>query len=285
MRSTKVISTEKSQVLATRVAEELRVPVVDTRFSRFPDGELYLRAGELDDEMVIVSSVVDNDALVQLLLLIDACDGSSNTLVIPYLAYARQDKRFNPGEPISIRAVARALSHGVREIFVVNIHQPDALRYFRVTAANISIAPAVGRYIQSLEVSNPLILAPDEGAIAFAGDVAAVGGWDCDFLEKNRISSDEIRINPKSLNVSSRDVVLVDDIISTGGTLATAAGMLYRQGAATVHAACVHGVLSTGAYARLRSVGIATVASSDTYERACSCIPAAGEIARAIRPC
>ena len=107
----KVICTEKSQILATRLAKALKTTVVNVRYSRFPDGELYLVAGELDDETIIVSSVVDNDALVQLLLLIDACEGSELRLVIPYMGYARQDKQFRQGEPLSARAVALSLIH------------------------------------------------------------------------------------------------------------------------------------------------------------------------------
>lgn len=81
----KVICTEKSQILATSLARALKTSVVEVKYSRFPDGEQYLITGELDDETVIVGSVVDNDALVQLILLIDACDSSENQLVLPYM--------------------------------------------------------------------------------------------------------------------------------------------------------------------------------------------------------
>ncbi|MDN7024696.1 ribose-phosphate diphosphokinase [Methanoculleus sp. FWC-SCC1] len=281
----KIISTERSQVLAARISESAGIQLLDTKFSRFPDGELYLRTGETDAETVIVSSIVDSDTLVQTLLAVDACDTSRNTLVIPYLGYARQDKRFNPGEPISARAIARALSRGVDEIFVVNIHDPGVLQYFDAPASNISTAPAIGEYIRQSGMDDPLVLAPDDGAARFAADIARVGGWDTDHLEKTRISGVEVRMEPKHLPVDSREVIIVDDIISTGGTLATAAGMLSRQGAAAVHAACVHGVLSSGAYARLRAAGVASVASSDTYENATSCISAADAIAERIRRC
>ena len=279
----RIISTERSQVLAARVAEKLATPLVETKFTRFPDGELYLRCGELDDETLIVSSVVDNDMLVQTLLAIDAADRSRNTLVVPYLGYARQDRRFSPGEPISARAVARALSTGVERVYVVNIHDPCALDHFSVPAKNVTIAPAVAGYVGDLRLKNPLILAPDEGAVGFAADVAAVGGWDCDHLEKTRLSGEEVRIAPKTVDAADREVVIVDDIISTGGTLATAACMLREQGAASIHAACVHGVLTNGAYTRLRAAGVSSVVSSDTYENASSFISAASAIATAIR--
>lgn len=279
----KVICTEKSQVLATHIARALKTTVVSVRYSRFPDGEHYLVTDETDDEMVIVGSVVDNDSLVQLMLLADACDRSTNHLVLPYLAYARQDKRFRPGEPVSSRVIARALSMGVSDVITVNIHDSGVLKSFTVPAQNLSLAAGIGSYIRTLGLKNPLILAPDEGAMHFAENVASAGGWECDHLEKTRLSGVEVKMAPRQLSAKSRSVVIVDDIISTGGTIATAAGMLCQQGADDVCAACVHGVFTGGAYARLMATGIRDVVCSDTIERSCSRISAAEEIARAVR--
>jgi ribose-phosphate pyrophosphokinase len=279
----KVISTEKSQILATSLARALKIPVVDVKYSRFPDGEQYLITGELDDKTIIVGSVVDNDALVQLLLMIDACDSSDNQLVLPYMGYARQDRRFRQGEPVSARAIAQALSRGVREIITVNIHQQEVLKYFGVPVRNISLARDIGSYIKTLDLDNPLIIAPDEGALAFAEHVASAGGWDVNHLEKTRLSGVEVKMNPKQLCAASRSVIIVDDIISTGGTIATAAGILYEQGAKDVFAACVHGVLTGGAYVHLMTAGIREVICSDTIERGCSKITAADQIAQIIK--
>jgi ribose-phosphate pyrophosphokinase len=278
----KVICTEKSQILATRLARAQKTKVVDVKYSRFPDGELYLVTGELDNETVIVSSVVDNDSLVQLLLLIDACEGSDIRLVIPYMGYARQDRQTRKGEPLSARAVARAISRGVSECITVNIHEPEVLRFFSAPSRNISLATNIGAYIKTLDLNNPLILAPDEGARTFAGEVASAGGWEYDHLEKTRLSGELVTMAPKALSAVSRSVVIVDDIISTGGTIATAAGMLYGQGARDVHAACVHGVLTGGAYVRLMEAGIRDVICSDTIERGCSKISAADQIAHTL---
>jgi len=279
----KVICTEKSQILATRLARAQKTTVVDVKYSRFPDGELYLVTGELDDETVMVSSVVDNDSLVQLLLLIDACENSDIRLVIPYMGYARQDRQDRKGEPLSARAVARAISRGVSECITVNIHEPDVLRFFNAPARNISLARDIGAYIKTLNLTNPLILAPDDGALAFAGQVASAGGWEYDHLEKTRLNGEQVTMAPKALSAASRPVVIVDDIISTGGTIATAAGMLSTQGATDVYAACVHGVLTGGAYVRLVEAGVRDVICSDTIERGCSRVSAADQIAHALQ--
>lgn len=279
----KVISTESSQILAARVAREAGLDIVDVRFSRFPDGEMYLRAGPIDDEMIIIGSTADSDALVQLLLLVDACENSRNVLVLPYMGYARQDKQFNPGEPLSARAVARALSVGVSRVLTVNIHDENVLAHFRVPAAGISLAGEIGEYLKTMDLSRPLILAPDEGAAKFGEMVAsAAAGWESDHLQKTRLSGEEVRMEPRNLEAESRDVVIVDDIISTGGTLAKATQMLYEQGARNVYAVCVHGVMTGGAHTHLLAAGIREVVCSDTIERGCSRYSAAREIVSGI---
>ncbi len=279
----KVISTESSQILGSRVASALRVPITDVRFSRFPDGELYLQAGPIDREMTIVGSIVSNDSLVQLMLLVDACEGADCRLVVPYMGYARQDKRFHPGEPLSARAIARAISTGISDVITVNIHEESVLGHFDVPARSVSLAGEIGRYLNQSVLEDPLVLAPDEGAMDFAAGVAALGGWETDHLVKTRISGEEVSMTPKKLDAAGRDVFIVDDIISTGGTIATAAGMLSRLGAQSVSAACVHGVLSAGAWTHLAAAGIRDLVCSDTIERGCSRISAAPVIAGALR--
>jgi ribose-phosphate pyrophosphokinase len=281
----KVVCTECSQILGSRLAEAIGADLVEVKFSRFPDGELYLRTGPVDREMVVVGAVTSPEALVQLILLIDACETSMDRLVIPYMGYARQDKRFNPGEPVSARAMAKVLSRGVAEVFTVNIHDEDVLCNFEVPATGVSLERELGAHIGGMGLGKPLILAPDEGAAAFAIEVAAAGQWDCDHLVKTRLSGEEVQMEPKHLDVSGRDVVIVDDIISTGATIATAARMLRSQGARNLYAACVHGVFTEGAYARLKAGGVRTVVCSDTIERASSTFSAAPAIVRALTGC
>lgn len=278
----KIVSTEPSQVIAGRIADALNIPIVDVKFSRFPDGEHYLCANGLDTDMIIVGSVVDSDSLIQLVLLIDACEGLNNRLVIPYLGYARQDKRFRQGEPVSARAVSRLLSRGVRQCITVNIHDKKILSFFESPASDVSLAQDVGTYIRDMDLNDPLILAPDDGAAAFAGQVAKTGPWDHDHLEKTRISGDDVRMARRTLSASDRPVVIVDDIISTGGTIATAADMLREQGAGEIFAACVHGVFTGGAFARLKAAGMKDIVCSDTIERGCSRYSAAQRIAEAL---
>ncbi len=278
----KVACTGRSRAIGARIAEHLGAGVVETSLSRFPDGEIYLRTGPLDETTVVVGSLLSGDSLVELLLLIDACHRSEVLLVIPYLGYARQDREFRPGEPVSARAMAQALSHGVSRVVTVNVHKESVLSHFAVPASQVNLAPEVGEYISGLGLENPLILAPDKGAEPFAAAVASRGGWEVDHLEKTRISGEEVRVEPRKGNPWTGDVVLVDDIISTGGTIATATRMLRARGAKGVHAVCVHGLFAGSARDLLRSAGIGQLAASDTIESPNSLYSASGPIAKAL---
>jgi ribose-phosphate pyrophosphokinase len=281
----KVVSTEKSQVLGGRISKELGAEFAETQFGRFPDGEQYLQVGTLDKETVIVGSVVDSDTFVQLLLLIDACEGSSATLVLPYLGYARQDRRFREGEPLSARAVARALSSGIRRVITVNVHKESVLGHFGTAATSVTLADDLGHCIGATALVDPLILAPDKGAVEFSRAVARAGGWETGHLEKVRVSPEEVQIEAAGFDVVDRNIFIVDDIISTGGTIATATRLLYDQGARTVHAGCVHGVFAGTSYANLSRAGVAELLASDTIEGPCSRYSAARAIATEVRRC
>ena len=269
-------------MLAARIAGELGAGVAETRFSRFPDGEHALQRGALDGETVVVGSVTDADSLVQLLLLLDTCRESEVSLVVPYLGYARQDRAFREGEPVSARAIAGALGRGIARAVTVHVHKETVLPYFGVPSRNVTLEGAIADYIGGLDLTRPVILAPDHGALVFARIVASRGGWEAEHLEKTRISGTEVRMEARNLDARGRDVVMVDDIISTGNTLAAAAKMLRAAGARGVHAIGVHGVFVGGALDLLKGAGIREIACSDTIESGSSRFSAAGAIASAL---
>jgi len=286
---TAIVCTQSSQVLASRLAEKLTCSLIPVMRRRFPDGEMYVRI-EFPPEnppkkIILIGSTSNHDDIIELLLLNDACGKREIILVLPYMGYARQDQLFNPGEGVSARAIARILGAGVSQVITVNIHKEGILSEFSVPARNISLAKEIAEHINAViaKDAKPLLLAPDGGALGLVQSIAAIYDFDYDYLSKRRISSEEVIIEAKSISVRDRDLVIIDDIISTGGTLATSAEMLIAQGAAKVHAICVHGVFIQGAYTRLKHCGIEYLCSSDTIESAGSGFSAAPAIARAIR--
>jgi ribose-phosphate pyrophosphokinase len=143
--------------------------------------------------------------------------------------------------------------------------------------------PLLGKYIGSIGLDNPVIIAPDEGAAHLARRAASELGIDHDYLEKTRLSGEKVVLKAKKLDVKARDVVIVDDMISTGGTMAETISLLREQGARNVYAACIHPVLSSNAVLKLYDAGTKDIIATDTIEKVVSKVTAAPIIAEAIR--
>lgn len=279
----KIIGGPASQLLASRVAKALECELALCQFKTFPDNEMYVRVmDDIGDEVVIVQSTVTDSNLVALLQLIDACSTADHVhVVIPYMGYARQDKQFNPGEALSARAVARTIE--ADNVVTVNIHETSVLDHFRCKAMDVNAAPLVGQYIQDMDhFRQPVILAPDGGARELAASAAEELGIDYDYLEKKRLSGDKVQVSAKNLDVAGRDVVILDDIVSTGGTMAEAVRMLNTQGAAGVYVACIHPVLTGSAINKLYHSGVADIIATDTIEKALSMVSVAPLLAKTI---
>ncbi|MBU4339369.1 MAG: ribose-phosphate diphosphokinase [Euryarchaeota archaeon] len=278
-----IIGGPASQLLAGRVSEILKDNLLVSEFKKFPDGELYTRILDMisgGDVTIIQSTVTDSD-LVSLLQLIDACrDAARINVVIPYMGYARQDKQFKPGEPVSARAIARAIKADT--VYTINIHDESILSHFEAKAVNLDATPVIGKYIKDLKLKDPLIISPDDGAIGLAQNASKDLGIDYDFLEKTRLSGETVSIKPKNLAVKGRDVIILDDIISTGGTMAQTITLLRSQGAHDVYTACVHPVLSNNAVLKLFKAGVKGIISTDTIDKGVSVVSAAPVIAKVI---
>jgi len=278
-----ILSGSASQSLAAELAAELGEPLAPVEFERFPDGELIARIGDAaPDRAVVVASTPTGDAHVELLQLQDAAReaGASEVVtVLPYMGYARQDAAFAPGEPVSARAVARAVSAGTDRTLVVNPHEDAVREFFEPAATVVDASPQLAEPLPA-GLADPVFLSPDEGAVGLAASVRdAHGAGETDFFEKTRHSGADVEITPSDATVAGRDVVVVDDIIATGSTMSEAVGILDDRGAARVFVACVHPLLARNAPTKLSRAGVERVYGTDTLERATSAVTVAPAVA------
>lgn len=279
-----IIGGPASQLLAGRVSEIYKNNLLVSEFKKFPDGEQYTRILDkfTGDNVTIIQSTVTDSDFISLLQLIDACrDASRINVVIPYMGYARQDKQFKLGEPISARAIAGAIKADT--VYTVNIHDESILEHFDANAVNLDSTPVIGKYIKNMKLKYPLIISPDDGAIGLAMNASKDLGIDYDFLEKTRHTGESVSIKHKTVAVKDRDVIILDDIISTGGTMAETIALLKSQGAHEVYVACVHPVFSSNATLKLFKAGVKGIIATDTIDKGVSVVSIAPVIADAIR--
>ncbi|MEM4781762.1 MAG: ribose-phosphate diphosphokinase [Halalkalicoccus sp.] len=279
-----IVPGSASQTLAAALSSELDRPLAPVEFERFPDGELLAAAPEVEtDSAVIVASTVTSDAHLELLQLQDALreSGVSEiTTVLPYMGYARQDRAFETGQPVSVRAVARAVSTATDRVLTVSPHEESVVEHFSVPAKALEGATVLADPLP--ELADPVFLSPDAGAIDLAERVRdSYGGGEVDHFEKIRHSGDEVEITPSDVGVERRDVVIVDDIIATGSTMSEAISALERP--ERVFVTCVHPMLAGNARTKLARAGVERVYGTDTIERAESAVSVAPVIADALR--
>lgn len=274
-----------SQALTAALASELGESISAVEYDRFPDGETLAAVPDFDaDEATIVASTVSNDAYIELLQLQDAVReavATEVTTVIPYMGYARQDKAFEPGHPVSARAVARAVSTTTDRVVLVNPHEDAVADFFDVP---VDIVDAAGQLAEPLpSLDDPLFLSPDSGAISIAETVRdAYGAGETDYFEKVRHSGTEVEITPSDADFEGRDVVITDDIIATGTTMSKAVSVLADGGAKRVFCATVHPLLARNARTKLCRAGIERVIGTDTIERDVSDVSVAPIVADAL---
>jgi ribose-phosphate pyrophosphokinase len=286
-----VIATSSSLGLAAKLSRLLSRELLVAEEKVFPDGEKYLRIPKrLEGDVLLVHSLhqPQDERFVQLLLAVDAAKGAGASrviVVVPYFAYARQDKRFLEGEPVSVGALLKAVeAAGADALAVVDIHKPSSLdEWLRIPHFNVLPVRELAGYFRG-KLRDPVVLAPDKGALHRAQLAAQVLGAEYDYLEKSRDRvTGEVKIAPKSVDVGGRDVLFIDDIISTGGTLVAAAKEVLALGAKRVYAACTHALLVSGALDKLYAAGVEEVVATDTVPSPVSRVSVAEPIAEVVR--
>lgn len=242
-------------------------------FKVFPDGETkFTNSDRVSGKSVLLVQSTHQPAdqhLFQLLLAAHQLseDGARVTAVVPYLAYARQDKQFLPGEGVTLGIVAHLMrSAGIRRLVTVDIHSAEGLALFSFPAYSVSAIPGlVGYAREKLGLKDPVVISPDLGASKRTEAFAQLYGAPFLKLTKTRDrTSGQVTMKEAKLEVAGKDVVIVDDIISTGGTVRAAAEMTMKQGARRVFALCVHGLFVGNATESMEKASVKAIVSTNT---------------------
>jgi ribose-phosphate pyrophosphokinase len=280
-----IVAGEGAAPMARRIADATGWATTDAEFKTFPDGEAYARIPAAMDgqHVVIVQTGYPPERFWRLLLLLNAARenrAASVRAVVPYLAYARQDRLFQPGEALSSRLALECVRTQASGLVTVDPHKEDVARFFGPGFRSVSAEAPFADAFRTRRID--VVLAPDAGARPRAAAVAARLAAAVDHLEKKRLSGTEVEVAPKTLDVRGKRVAILDDIISTGGTMAKAVEQLVRQGAASVLCAGVHGLFLGDAADRLRRAGASELLASDSIETEHSRVSVAGVLASAL---
>lgn len=280
-----VVGGSSSKGLAKELANNLGCTCIQAASTRFPDGECYTRidSDSLNDDVIIVQNTYPDGNLVEMFLLQDAVKrmgAKTITLVIPYFGYARQDRVFKPGEPESAKTISQRLAFICDRVITVDIHKEEVLKYFGCPYKDVKAALSIAKYFKDKHID--MVISPDIGAAGRAEAVGSGMGVPYDHLEKTRISGTEVRIKPAKSDVKGKSILIVDDIIATGGTIITATAQLKEAGAKSVTVACTHGVFVNNALERLTGSSLDGILCCDTLENEVSHISVAEAIANAI---
>ena len=286
-----VVGGNASKDLAKRIARRLKAKYVDVDTRTFPDGEskITFRHNLKKSVVLIVQSTyppVDTN-LLQILSIISEVKKISSKIyaIMPYMGYARQDRQFLNGEIATMSVVAKMLqAAGAKKAIVVDIHSKTALRHFKIPTENVSAIPELAKYLKKLKLKNPIVVSPDTGGSLRAKKFANILKSDFITLKKSRNrKTGKVSIQSTKIDVKGKDLIIVDDIISTGGSVVKATQFLKKQKCKRVFVVCTHGLLVGDAEKNIKKAGVTQIISTNTIPRSISKVDVSGVIAQAVQ--
>ncbi len=273
-----IVSCSHGKHLAKKIANKLKKPYSELEVTHFPDSEIKLRFKEdvRRKIVVLVQSFYNNinDCIIETLFAAETArdlGAKKVILVAPYFPYLRQDRRFNPGECISLQTIAKNIDEDFDEILIIDphLHREKTLKHiFRIKSHKLTANPLIVEYIKK-KIKNPVIIGPDWESYKWAQKVAE--NIECDFsiMEKNRISSRKVKVKlHKKIDIKNKNLVFIDDMISTGHTLLEAIKSMKRLGAKKVTCFAVHGILVENALQKLRKAGAEVITTNTIPNKA-----------------
>ena len=258
----KIISCTNNRDLSKEIAKKLNKKLVDTKIIRFADGEVYVEINENmrgQDVFVIQSTCTPvNDSIMELLICIDAlrrASAKSITAVLPYFAYARQDRKVSPRSPISAKLFANLLMvSGTSRVLTMDLHANQIQGFFDIPVDNLFAAPIFVQHIKkNIKSKNLVCVAPDVGGVERARAIAKRLSADLAIIDKRRSGPGTSEVMNVIGDVRNKICVIIDDLVDSGGTIVNAAAALKSKGAKDVYAYVVHGVLTGEAVKKINT--------------------------------
>jgi len=286
-----VIAGSASKDLGKRIARRLKAPYVEAKTRVFPDGESKITFGRIPKNSIVlvVQSTyppVDTNLLQALSIISQVRKVSSKIYaIIPYMGYARQDRQFLSGEVVTMSIIARMIqAAGAKKVVAVDIHSKTALNHFKIPKENVSAIPELAKYFKKMKLKNALVVSPDMGGSLRAKKFASLLNIDFIALKKSRNrNTGKVQIHSSKADVRGKDLILVDDIISTGGSIIKAAQFLKRQKCKRLFVACTHGLFIGDALRKMKKAGVSQIISTNTIPRSTSKVDVSGVIVESIQ--
>jgi len=286
-----VIAGSASKDLGKRIARRLKAPYVEAKTRVFPDGESKIIFGRIPKNSIVlvVQSTyppVDTNLLQALSIISQVRKVSSKIYaIIPYMGYARQDRQFLSGEVVTMSIIAKMIqAAGAKKVVAVDIHSKTALNHFKIPKENVSAIPELAKYFKKMKLKNALVVSPDMGGSLRAKKFAGLLNIDFIALKKSRNrNTGKVQIHSSKADVRGKDLILVDDIISTGGSIIKAAQFLKRQKCKRIFVACTHGLFVEDAEKKIKKAGVSRIISTNTIPRNTSKVDVSGVITESIR--
>ncbi len=271
MNRLQVFAGRSNPELAARIAESIGQPLGDVEIKTFSDGELWVKYGENirgSDVYIVQSTNPPAENLLELLIMMDAARRASArkvNAVIPYFGYARQDRKDQPRVSITAKLVANLITgSGADRIITMDLHAPQLQGFFDIPVDHLYSSAILGRYFKRKAIRNLVVASPDVGGIKMARAYAKRLEADLVVIDKRRPRQNVAEVMNIIGDVQGKNILIVDDLIDTAGTLCNAVEALHNEGAASVFAACTHPVLSGGAYDRLNASRLERIVVTDT---------------------
>jgi ribose-phosphate pyrophosphokinase len=268
----KIFCGNSNPALAKEICDYLKVPLGKADVVSFPDGESFVRINEniRGADVFIIQSTCNpaNQNLMELFIMIDAARRASAnriTAVIPFYGYARQDRKDQPRVPITSKLVANLLvSAGANRVLTVDLHAQQIQGFFDIPVDHLYASPVLFKYLKNIDTTNLSLFSPDVGGMKMASAYASMLDVPLGFIAKRRVSAEKVEATSLVGETEGRDILLIDDMTETAGTLCAAAELLKKNGAKSVMAAVSHGVLNERGYARLADGPIDRLITTNT---------------------